>query len=79
MFIPSKIFDFLYFWFIEICRYAVYLIDSDINDRWTFLLGMNRVCVNAKKTMLIAMANPESPNEFKYIELKRWIAESNRE
>ena len=60
-------------------RYAVYLIDGYAEDQWTFILGMNRVCVNAKKVMLLAIIDSKSPQNFKYMELKRWIAESNRE
>ena len=61
------------------CRYAVYLIDSDIKDNWSYIFGMNRVCVNSKKTMLLAVYDSKSENNFKFIQLKRWIPESNRE
>ena len=40
---------------------------------------MNRVCVNSKKTMLLAVYDKKSENAFKLVELKRWIPESNRE
>lgn len=40
---------------------------------------MNRVCVNAKKLMLLAVVDHDCEFKFKYIEMKRWIPESNRE
>jgi tRNA splicing endonuclease len=62
-----------------ICRYAVYLIDSSFEDRWSYILGMNRVCVNAKKLMLLAVVDPVCELKFDYIEMKRWLPEANRE
>lgn len=61
-----------------VLRYAVYLIDSDIEDNWAYILGMNRVCVNAKKIMLLAVWDHKNEKKFKFVELKRWIPESNR-
>lgn len=60
-------------------RYAVYLVNSSIEDHWSYILGMNRVCVNAKKLMLIAIVNSRCEGEFNYVEMKRWTPESNRE
>lgn len=69
-----------YFGFIiSFCRYAIYLIDSSPEEQWAHILGMNRVCVNAKKLMLLAVIDSVSNCKFKYIEIKRWIPEANRE
>ena len=64
---------------ISLCRYAVYLIDSSPEEQWSHILGMNRVCVNAKKLMLLAVLDSVCKRKFKYIETKRWIPEANRE
>jgi hypothetical protein len=40
---------------------------------------MNRICVNAKKVMLLAVSDPINEDKFKFIEIKRWVPESNRE